>query len=380
MLRLLLASAFLTLGLPALGSPLPEAPAQQITEQPANHTATQDPASQGKATIRMATIGGLRYEFAKFYVKPGVDLELIVDNKDEMMHNLVITQPGARMKVVQQAMALGVKAAELNYIPKTADVLWSIGVLKPGESSTLRFKTPKTEGDYPYVCTYPGHGFVMFGTMVVTKHPKPAERSQAAGTEHQHHSHHSGSVTLKRMFMPSSGPASIAVSQPDGRSYCWDAGACRLRYAWAGGPITKVKMGKAPQLTGPVIYRASAGFPLKTGKGTNEKTPSSTETARFLGYRLDSLGNPEFAYRIGKIEIRERVEIKADKIVRSFVTNTTDTPIRFRFDTGQAPQAKPHAEIVQAQNTEISFFRFTPEQSKAFSITHSLSAGQGAAK
>ena len=34
--------------------------------------------------------------------------------------------------------------------------------------------------------------------------------------------------------MPGAGPAAIAVSLPNDLSYCWDAGSCRLRYAWQG--------------------------------------------------------------------------------------------------------------------------------------------------
>ena len=36
------------------------------------------------------------------------------------------------------------------------------------------------------------------------------------------------------MFMPDSGPASIAVATPEGVHYCWDAGTMQLRYAWTG--------------------------------------------------------------------------------------------------------------------------------------------------
>ena len=39
---------------------------------------------------------------------------------------------------------------------------------------------------------------------------------------------------LVRTFMPGSSPAAIAVALPGGHAYCWDAGNCRLRYAWQG--------------------------------------------------------------------------------------------------------------------------------------------------
>ena len=37
--------------------------------------------------------------------------------------------------------------------------------------------------------------------------------------------------------MPDASPASIAVALDDTNSLCWDAGTCRLRYAWTGGFI-----------------------------------------------------------------------------------------------------------------------------------------------
>jgi azurin len=36
-------------------------------------------------------------------------------------------------------------------------------------SHTLRFFAPDEPGDYPYICTFPGHWRVMKGVMKVTK-------------------------------------------------------------------------------------------------------------------------------------------------------------------------------------------------------------------
>ena len=38
---------------------------------------------------------------------------------------------------------------------------------------------------------------------------------------------------VQRIFMPNSGPASIAVALPGDLNYCWDASQCRLRYVVA---------------------------------------------------------------------------------------------------------------------------------------------------
>jgi hypothetical protein len=46
-------------------------------------------------------------------------------------------------------------------------------MVQPGKEVTFYFKTPKVEGDYPYVCTFPGHYQLMNGIMGVTKKANP---------------------------------------------------------------------------------------------------------------------------------------------------------------------------------------------------------------
>ncbi len=113
--------------------------------------------SSNDTTISINAVGGLQYDLVRFKVKPGVKVKIIFTNKDDMSHNLVITQPGARLKVVNAAIALGNDGAKMNYIPKLPEVLWSVPILSPGETKTITFIAPKKEGVYPYVCTYPGH-------------------------------------------------------------------------------------------------------------------------------------------------------------------------------------------------------------------------------
>jgi len=40
-------------------------------------------------------------------------------------------------------------------------------MLAPGSEQILRFEAPREPGRYPYLCTFPGHWFVMKGEMVV---------------------------------------------------------------------------------------------------------------------------------------------------------------------------------------------------------------------
>ena len=119
--------------------------------------------------INLGVKPGLHFEPKILHVLPGEDVELTFDNTDLMMHNFVLVEPGARMEIVEAANALGEKGPGLHYVPDSAKVLASTPVVLPKKKSTIRFKAPVTEGKYPYVCTFPGHGFLMHGTLFVAK-------------------------------------------------------------------------------------------------------------------------------------------------------------------------------------------------------------------
>ena len=214
--------------------------------------------------IRIGTLPGLRYNTSVFSVRPGAEVELIFSNYDEMLHNLVITRPGARERVVQAALALGAGAADRDFVPPSEDVLWATKVVPSDESFTLTFTAPTTTGDYPYVCTMPGHGIVMFGLMTVTATPgppvmTPVEPAEPTSVDHVGHGPGSRAAVM-RSFMPDAGPASIAVQLPGNVSYVWDAGAGRFRYAWAGGGAIRPSSPERglARITGEIFYREPA--------------------------------------------------------------------------------------------------------------------------
>jgi len=45
--------------------------------------------------------------------------------------------------------------------------LFSTPLVNPGQNYTLKFKAPANTGDYPFVCTFPGHWSIMNGVMKV---------------------------------------------------------------------------------------------------------------------------------------------------------------------------------------------------------------------
>ncbi len=287
-------------------------------------------------TVELGVLPGLQYDKPRFAVDPGAKVAIRFANGDEMAHNLIVTKPGQRLAVVTAALGLGAKGPDLGYVPDTPDVLASIGVLDPGESATLRFTAPETPCVLPYVCTFPGHGFVMFGAVYVgtemparladDPHVSPLWQSgDVGGGEHAgggHAGHGAQGETtgarrfhawgtnrrplLYRIFMPDASPAAIAVALPADVSVCWDAGTCRLRYAWHGGfvdpwPVWKGNGNGLATIQGERFW-VESGFPLAlTGVGEQPHP-------RFRGYRLTADGHPEFRYELGEVTVRERLE------------------------------------------------------------------------
>ena len=125
-----------------------------------------------QAETRKITLGvkpGLHFEPKVLHVLPGEEVELTFDNSDMMMHNFVLVKPGMRMGIVEAANALGAEGPTLHYVPVSENVLASTPVVMPKKKATIRFKAPLKEDQYPYVCTFPGHGFLMHGTLFVAK-------------------------------------------------------------------------------------------------------------------------------------------------------------------------------------------------------------------
>jgi uncharacterized protein len=116
-------------------------------------------------------IGQMAFDVDEFTVKPGQRVRLRLENPDEMPHNLLILRPGTTDAVgaLADAMMTAPDAAERQYIPATPDVLWATRMLAPHESDVIEFTAPRDVGDYPYLCTFPGHWRLMQGTMKVVE-------------------------------------------------------------------------------------------------------------------------------------------------------------------------------------------------------------------
>lgn len=116
----------------------------------------------------------MRFSPARFSVRTGDTITLTLHNigqmpKESMGHNLAILKPG--MNINAFAAAAVRHAAQLYIPPEYADqVVAATGVLGPGEKEVITFTAPATPGEYPFVCSFPGHTQAgMRGVMVVLR-------------------------------------------------------------------------------------------------------------------------------------------------------------------------------------------------------------------
>lgn len=109
------------------------------------------------------------FDVTEFAVKPGQPVSLTLVNPDATAHNLAIVKPGSveEIGMAGNEMAKDPEGIKKDFIPVTDKILWHTKLLNPNSTETLRFTAPKVPGEYPYVCTFPGHWVIMRGVMRV---------------------------------------------------------------------------------------------------------------------------------------------------------------------------------------------------------------------
>ena len=137
-----------------------------------NEVKTPEPSAspEGATVIKIKVVKNeMKYDLKSFTVEAGKPVEIIFENPDFMQHNLVITQAGELETVGRAAdkLAGDSKGAEKNYVPEIPEVLFSTKLVNPQQTVSLKFIAPSKAGDYPFVCTFPGHWSLMNGMMKV---------------------------------------------------------------------------------------------------------------------------------------------------------------------------------------------------------------------
>jgi azurin len=120
-------------------------------------------------TITIGTEPGLQFDKTELRAEAGERVKLVFRNTDDLTHNLLIVQPGTVEPVAKTALNMGLEGQERGYVPQSENVLFHTSLLEPGAEEAIYFTVPDEPGDYPYVCTYPGHWRTMQGILRVTE-------------------------------------------------------------------------------------------------------------------------------------------------------------------------------------------------------------------
>lgn len=110
------------------------------------------------------------FDKKEFSVKAGQKVKITLDNPAGSVqpHNLIIVKPGKKDTVGMLAnQSLSDPEFLKNPVPDSEDVLFSSELVQPGTKGVLEFTAPEEPGEYPYLCTFPGHWILMNGVMTV---------------------------------------------------------------------------------------------------------------------------------------------------------------------------------------------------------------------
>ena len=199
--------------------------------------------------------GQLRYASEAFAVKPGTQVRVTLDNTDEMIHNWLLAKGGKEdlARIAEGALKLGPEGMKKGFIPEDDAILASIGLVQPGKKGAVTFTAPKETGDYPYVCTFPGHFLTMRGVMKVSEDPDKAiaqvKKIVAENTTPRNGILEVGDeprVVRVHVKDVDSG-RSIAVGLPGGVNYLFDAEKLMVRFGWTGGFLNVAPDRKGPR-------------------------------------------------------------------------------------------------------------------------------------
>ena len=120
--------------------------------------------------VRIGTVvEKLQFDIKDFTVKAGKKIKLTFANPDFLPHNIVFVQPGTADEVGLAAMQLGAKGFELQWVPASVKIIANSKLVDHKGEEVIEFNAPKKPGDYPFVCTFPGHHILMRGIMKVVE-------------------------------------------------------------------------------------------------------------------------------------------------------------------------------------------------------------------
>lgn len=131
-------------------------------------------------TVTIKTLPAqMRYDTEAIAAEPGAKVTITLDNLDDLPHNVVVCLPkdgggnDKGMEVALVAWNLGEAGMVKQWIPEHKRIIAHTKMVDPHQKGSISFTAPEKEGEYPYVCTFPGHAMVMNGLLTVAKAVPP---------------------------------------------------------------------------------------------------------------------------------------------------------------------------------------------------------------
>ncbi len=118
-------------------------------------------------TLRVESAAGLQFATKDLTARAGERVSLTFANPDVLPHNWVLLSPGSFEKVGELANRLisDPRGFSRHYVPDVPEVLAWTDMVNPNGEFTIHFDAPAKAGEYPYICTFPGHWMVMKGVL-----------------------------------------------------------------------------------------------------------------------------------------------------------------------------------------------------------------------
>lgn len=136
--------------------------------------ASNTAASDGVAEVHINSDDQMRFDLEQFTVQPGQTVRLTLVHTgqmavEQMGHNVVIL--GAGEQPVAFGTEIGREGGNMSneYVPESMRdrVVAFTRMIGGGESDTIEFTAPDQAGEYPFICSFPGHYSIMQGVMIV---------------------------------------------------------------------------------------------------------------------------------------------------------------------------------------------------------------------
>jgi azurin len=122
-------------------------------------------------TIVLTADDNMHYDQTVLHAKPGQLVKFTLKNIgklpiEQMGHDFVLLKKGTDIQTFATDAA---KAKTNGYFPveDQEEVIAHTEMIGGGDSTSIEFTAPAEEGDYPYLCTFPGHWGTMKGFLVV---------------------------------------------------------------------------------------------------------------------------------------------------------------------------------------------------------------------